>query len=314
MPVPVYHYHGLEDEFVPVAQDVALHQAWCDSASRTTSSCTPGDHLLTDPTAIANVIKWVGERLEGKKAPSTCGDHKAGATLPSSARLTPETGDLIVPLPAWELSGKVTEAKSGISVEVPKGSTLERRRRRHLGHTDRDPVDTADRPDDLGPRYPDHRQGRAHSDGDDPRQRGSDQQRRVQRERERFGERARGLGRRRVLHGPDRLHDHETDRTAVEHLRAGEPARRRRLLVQDDGHGPGIRRMRSVRAGPLGNHVRAGQHDRNDGQTAACDQLGERGAGESDGAKSTGVAANCGHPPTRPPPRGSRAPDRQRAS
>ena len=24
VPVPVYHYHGLEDEFVPVAQDVAL--------------------------------------------------------------------------------------------------------------------------------------------------------------------------------------------------------------------------------------------------------------------------------------------------
>jgi Secretory lipase len=124
VPVPVYHYHGLEDEFVPVAQDVALHQAWCSLGVSDDMQLYPGDHLLTDPTAISTVIKWVEERIAGKKAPSTCGDHSAGAKLPSSARLTPETGDLIVPLPAWELSGKVTEAKSGISVEVPKGSTL----------------------------------------------------------------------------------------------------------------------------------------------------------------------------------------------
>ncbi len=124
VPVPVYHYHGLEDEFVPVAQDVALHQAWCKLGVTDDFQLYPGDHLLTDPTAIANVIKWIEERLAGKKAPSTCGDHSEGATLPSSARLTPETGDLVIPLPAWELSGKVTEAKSGISVEVPKGSTL----------------------------------------------------------------------------------------------------------------------------------------------------------------------------------------------
>jgi pimeloyl-ACP methyl ester carboxylesterase len=124
VPVPVYHYHGLEDEFVPVAQDVALHQAWCSLGVTDDFQLYPGDHLLTDPTAIPTVIKWISERLEGKKAPSTCGDHSAGASLPTSARLTAETGDLIVPLPAWELNGKVTEAKSGISVEVPKGSTL----------------------------------------------------------------------------------------------------------------------------------------------------------------------------------------------
>src|SRR5271168_4489801 len=115
VPVPVYHYHGLEDEFVPVAQDVALHQAWCSLGVTDDFQLYPGDHLLTDPTAIPTVIKWVEERLAGKKAPSTCGDHSESATLPSSARLTPETGDLIIPLPAWELKGKVTEKKSGIS-------------------------------------------------------------------------------------------------------------------------------------------------------------------------------------------------------
>jgi pimeloyl-ACP methyl ester carboxylesterase len=124
VPVPVYHYHGLEDEFVPVKQDVELHQKWCELGVKDDFKLYPGDHLLTDPTAIDNAISWIEERLAGKTAPSTCGDHSASATLPSSARLTPATGDLIIPLPGWELSGKVTEAKSGISVEIPKGSTL----------------------------------------------------------------------------------------------------------------------------------------------------------------------------------------------
>ncbi len=124
VPVPVYHYHGLEDELVPVAQDVALHQAWCKLGVTDDFQLYPGDHVITLPTAIPNVMKWIEERLAGKKAPSTCGEHSEGATLPPSARLTPETGDLIIPLPKWNLVGSVTEAKSGISVEVPKGATL----------------------------------------------------------------------------------------------------------------------------------------------------------------------------------------------
>jgi hypothetical protein len=121
---PVYHYHGLEDQFVPVAQDVALHQAWCGLGVKDDFKLYPGDHLLTDPTAIPEVMSWISERLAGRTAPSTCGQHAASATLPSSARLTPETGDLMVPLPAWQLKGSVTERKSGIAMEVPSGATL----------------------------------------------------------------------------------------------------------------------------------------------------------------------------------------------
>ena len=109
---------------MPVKQDVELHQAWCSLGVKDDFKLYPGDHLLTDPTAIPEVITWIGERLAGKTAPSTCGQHAATATLPSTARLTPETGDLIVPLPAWQLKGSVTEAKSGISLEVPSGATL----------------------------------------------------------------------------------------------------------------------------------------------------------------------------------------------
>lgn len=123
IPAPVYHYHGLQDEFVPVEQDVALHQQWCSLGVSDDFQLYPGDHILTDPTAIPEVAKWIGERLAGRKSPSTCGLHAPNAKLPASARLTPATGDWILPLPAWELSGTVT-ARSGLSEELPRGSTL----------------------------------------------------------------------------------------------------------------------------------------------------------------------------------------------
>jgi hypothetical protein len=120
---PVYHFHGLEDEFVPVAQDVKLHYDWCEKGVTDDFQLYSGDHLFTDPLGAPAAIKWIEERVAGKTAPSTCSDHKVGATLPSNARLTPETGDLIIKLVNWSLKGKVTE-KSGISEELPSGSTL----------------------------------------------------------------------------------------------------------------------------------------------------------------------------------------------
>lgn len=120
---PVYHFHGLEDEFVPVAQDVKLHYDWCKLGVTDDFQLYSGDHLFTDPLGASAAIKWLEERVAGKSAPSTCGEHEEGDTLPANARLTPETGDLIIKLVDWALKGKVTE-KSGISEELPSGSTL----------------------------------------------------------------------------------------------------------------------------------------------------------------------------------------------
>jgi predicted alpha/beta hydrolase len=120
---PVYHFHGLEDEFVPVSQDVNLHYHWCSLGVTDDFQLYSGDHLFTDPLGASDAIKWIEERVAGKAAPSTCGQHKEGATLPSNARLTPETGDLVIKLVDWSLKGKVTE-KSGIAEELPSGSTL----------------------------------------------------------------------------------------------------------------------------------------------------------------------------------------------
>jgi hypothetical protein len=120
---PVYHFHGLEDEFVPVSQDVNLHYHWCSLGVTDDFQLYSGDHLFTDPLGAPDSIKWIEERVAGRAAPSTCGQHKEGATLPANARLTPETGDLIIKLVNWSLKGKVTE-KAGISEELPSGSTL----------------------------------------------------------------------------------------------------------------------------------------------------------------------------------------------
>jgi hypothetical protein len=123
VPVPVYHYHGLEDEIVPLSQDVNLHYHWCTLGVTDDMQLYNGEHLFTAGMAAGNALKWIEERVAGKTAPSTCGKHSEGATLPANARLTPEVGDLIVKLNEWTLKGKVTE-KSGISQEVPKGATI----------------------------------------------------------------------------------------------------------------------------------------------------------------------------------------------
>ncbi|MGO9490173.1 MAG: lipase family protein [Solirubrobacteraceae bacterium] len=120
---PVYHFHGLEDEFVPVNQDVNLHYAWCALGVKDDFQLYSGEHLFTDPLGAPAALKWIEERVAGKSAPSTCGEHSAGAKLPATARLTPEVGDATIRLGGWSLKGKVTE-KSGISEEIPAGSTI----------------------------------------------------------------------------------------------------------------------------------------------------------------------------------------------
>jgi hypothetical protein len=121
---PVYHYHGIEDEIVPINQDVNLHYAWCKLGAKDDMQLYNAEHLFTAGMAASVALKWIGERVAGRLAPSTCGKHEPGAKLPANARLSPEIGDLIVKLNEWALKGKVTEKKSGLVQEVPPGATL----------------------------------------------------------------------------------------------------------------------------------------------------------------------------------------------
>jgi hypothetical protein len=121
VPAAVYHYHGVEDELVPVSQDVNLHYDWCKLGVKDDFQLYPAEHLFTDGIAASTALKWIEERVAGKSAPSTCGQHEAGATLPSDARLTPEVGDLIVKLNEWSLKGKVTERSRASPRKCPRG-------------------------------------------------------------------------------------------------------------------------------------------------------------------------------------------------
>ena len=86
---PVYHYHGLEDEVVPLNQDVNLHYDWCKLGVTDDFQLFNGEHLFTAGMGSPSALKWIEERVAGKAAPSTCGQHSPGATLPANARLDP---------------------------------------------------------------------------------------------------------------------------------------------------------------------------------------------------------------------------------
>jgi hypothetical protein len=124
VPVPVYHYHGLQDEFLPVTQDAELHEAWCGLGVKDDFQLYAGEHLLTDPNGVPFALQWINERFEGKTAPSTCGQHSSPSELPAGARTTPQTGDLVVTVPAWHVSGSVTDKKLGVTLKVPPGATF----------------------------------------------------------------------------------------------------------------------------------------------------------------------------------------------
>lgn len=119
--VPYYQYSGQYDEFVPLLQQIALKQQFCQEGVTDDYHLYPGDHLLTDPIATGDVTTWIANLLAGKAAPSTC---NVSATLPAGARTTPQTGDLVVPITNWNLGGSVTLKKLGLKLNFPASSTI----------------------------------------------------------------------------------------------------------------------------------------------------------------------------------------------
>jgi hypothetical protein len=73
---PVYHFHGLEDEFVPVSQDVKLHYDWCKLG--VTSSCTRA--TTCSPTRSAPPRRSSGSKNASPASPRRA---PAGNTNPA---------------------------------------------------------------------------------------------------------------------------------------------------------------------------------------------------------------------------------------
>jgi hypothetical protein len=69
---PIYDYHGLEDEIVPLQQDNTLVSTWCHEGATVDEVRDPGEHLSEVVVRYLSVQQWLTARFEGQKAPDTC--------------------------------------------------------------------------------------------------------------------------------------------------------------------------------------------------------------------------------------------------
>lgn len=71
---PIYDYHALTDEIVPVAQDDTLVADWCAKGATVTKVREPlGEHVQEAATETPAVVGWLTSRFNGVAPFSTCG-------------------------------------------------------------------------------------------------------------------------------------------------------------------------------------------------------------------------------------------------
>lgn len=120
IPVPLYQYHGVADEFIPIDQTVALKKAYCGKFANVTFGVYPSEHIVTQFQAAPTVLGWLGDRFAGKSTLGTCLSLKAAPT--SSAN--PGGGNFVVSLKNWPLAGTMGLKTLKQSVTLPAGSTF----------------------------------------------------------------------------------------------------------------------------------------------------------------------------------------------
>jgi Secretory lipase len=70
--VPVYQYHSLGDEVVPLAQAQALHRTWCGEGVRTRLDLYPGEHITGDPAGASAAVQWIDDVFSGRAVVTDC--------------------------------------------------------------------------------------------------------------------------------------------------------------------------------------------------------------------------------------------------
>lgn len=71
---PIYDYHALTDEIVPVAQDDTLVAGWCSMGSTVTKARdVVGEHVQEAVLQTPVVVAWLASRFNGVAATNTCG-------------------------------------------------------------------------------------------------------------------------------------------------------------------------------------------------------------------------------------------------
>lgn len=119
--MPLYQYHGRADEFIPIDQAVALKKSYCGKFSNVTFGVYPSEHIATQFQAAPTVLKWLGDRFNGK---STLGSCLTLTSAPTSTA-NPGGGDFVVSLSKWNLTGTMTLATmQNQVVTLPSGANF----------------------------------------------------------------------------------------------------------------------------------------------------------------------------------------------
>ncbi|MEU9986623.1 lipase family protein [Streptomyces sp. NPDC048045] len=69
---PVYQYRGMLDEVIPADTAHATRRAYCEAGISTRWTPYVGDHLTADVQAVGDVVKWLGDRFDGKADAGNC--------------------------------------------------------------------------------------------------------------------------------------------------------------------------------------------------------------------------------------------------
>lgn len=116
--VPVYLYHGLADEFIPIEQSFNLKQEYCGRGSSVTYELYPSEHIVTLFQASDNVLSWIKGRFDGEPSAGNCFSQEQ--TPVSTAE--PKGANFIVTLDEWILDAGIKLKTLRQSISLPTGS------------------------------------------------------------------------------------------------------------------------------------------------------------------------------------------------
>jgi pimeloyl-ACP methyl ester carboxylesterase len=120
IPMPLYQYHGIADEFIPIDQTLVLKKQYCSKFTDVTFDLYPSEHIATQFQAAPYVLSWMADRMAGKASQGTC-----NSTLPDPiSTANPSGGNFIVSLKNWPLKATVDLKTLKQTVIMPAASSF----------------------------------------------------------------------------------------------------------------------------------------------------------------------------------------------
>ncbi len=117
--VPVYQYHGVADQFIPLQQAFDLKKRWCALGSTVKFDAYPSEHIATQFQGATSSLAWIDDRFAGKAAPNTCSTTTAPVATPED-----NTKGIKVALKQWPLAANVVVKGLNQTVVLPKESSF----------------------------------------------------------------------------------------------------------------------------------------------------------------------------------------------